>query len=267
MVEEKSFIWNPEEYSQSSSSQYLWANELLSKINLTGRENILDIGCGDGRITAQIAKVVPNGKVIGIDSSKEMINYARKTFSTGDNANLKFVVMDAESIQLSEKCDLAFSNAALHWVENHKKVLDGVANVLKPNGRLIISCGGKGNAVDVLKIVNALADSAKWKNYFPENFNPYHFYGTDEYAVWLKETGFSYSNLELVPKDMQHKNIDEFVAWIRTTWLPYTQRIPEVLREEFIRETVETYMKFVPPDAAGVVHVKMIRLEVDAVKN
>lgn len=82
----------------------------------------------------------------------------------------------------------------------------------------------------------------------------------------LREADFSFSKLELVPKDMQHKSVDDFAEWIRTTWLLYTKRIPDALHEEFIDEIVKNYLKSIPADTGGVVHVKMVRLEIDTVK-
>ena len=73
--------WNPEDYHHNSSVQLSWARELITKLDLKGDERILDIGCGDGKITASIASTAPNGSVLGIDSSHEMISFAESKFS------------------------------------------------------------------------------------------------------------------------------------------------------------------------------------------
>jgi trans-aconitate methyltransferase len=72
--------------------------------------------------------------------------------------------------------------------------------------------------------------------------------------------------VHLAPKDATYAGRDGFAAWLRTTWLPYAQRVPEDLRKEFIAAVTDRYMAKHPPDAEGRVHVRMMRLEIDAVK-
>jgi hypothetical protein len=109
-------MWNPEDYAQHSDAQLKWARELRSRLNLRGDESLLDVGCGDGKITADFAKTIANGRVIGVDSSPEMVNYASQTYPTSQYPNLQFLCMDARSLVLAETFDVVFSNATLHWV-------------------------------------------------------------------------------------------------------------------------------------------------------
>jgi trans-aconitate 2-methyltransferase len=262
----ENFKWNPYDYASSSSAQLKWATELMIKFDLKGDENILDIGCGDGKITAEISRHLPSGKIVGIDSSKEMIEYANSKFPQSSFPNLTFNNMDARSFKLEEKFDLVFSNATLHWFSDHLSVLKCISNVMKQNGRLIISCGGRGNADDVMKVMNRIIKSGRWKKYF-RNFNfVYHFYGTEEYPLWLEQSGLKQLRVELIPKDMVHEGKAGLMGWIRTTWLPYTNCIPENLKEEFISEFADGYLKEHPLDKNGKSHVGMVRLEVEAVK-
>jgi trans-aconitate methyltransferase len=64
-----SFTWNAADYHQSSLAQQQWAKELIAQLGLSGNERVLDIGCGDGRVTAEIARNLPGGNVTGLDSS------------------------------------------------------------------------------------------------------------------------------------------------------------------------------------------------------
>ena len=126
--------WDAAEYAANSVVQQTWARELIGKLGLRGTEQILDVGCGDGKVTAEIARAVPNGSATGIDASTEMISFAEKTFPKKSVSNLEFHVMDAREIEFDRKFDLVFSNAALHWVDDHQKFLAGAASVLKPGG-------------------------------------------------------------------------------------------------------------------------------------
>jgi trans-aconitate methyltransferase len=124
--------------------------------------------------------------------------------------------------------------------------------------------GGKGNAKEILAILDALLAADPWKQYFQDFQCPYGFYDTKDYNTWLAEAGFTAKRVELIPKDMRQQGKEDLAAWIRTTWLPYTDRIPDGLKERFVAEIVESYVKKHPIDAAGIVHVKMVRLEVEA---
>src|SRR5580658_8193394 len=126
--------WNAADYAANSVVQQAWARELIARLNLRGDEHILDVGCGDGKVTAEIARAVPRGSATGVDASAEMIAFAQKTFPPDKVPNLEFHVMDAREIQFARQFNFVFSNAALHWVDNHQKFLRGAAAVLKPGG-------------------------------------------------------------------------------------------------------------------------------------
>jgi trans-aconitate 2-methyltransferase len=260
------YEWNAEEYAKHSATQLEWAKELIPKLKLSGNENLLDIGCGDGKITAQIATCLPDGTVVGVDNSEDMIRLAQRSFPDNEYPNLSFQRRDARKLDFDEQFDLVFSNAALHWIVDHRPVLEGVKCSLKPMGRLLFQMGGKGNAHNVLAIIEDLKAEARWGQYFADFTFPYGFYAPEEYAVWLREAGLKPGRVELLAKDMKQAGKDGLAGWIRTTWLPYTDQLPAKLRGEFIAEIVDRYVNKHPPDEAGFVHVAMVRLEVEASK-
>ncbi len=258
------YHWDAREYRASSSNQKRWALELLAQLELKGAERVLDIGCGDGEITAAIAARVPRGSALGMDSSPDMVELAARQHPADRHPNLAFVVKDARDIDFPEEFDAVFSNACLHWVSDHRPVLSGIGRCLKPGGRVLLQMGGRGNAASVLDALEEVMKSPRWAGYFEGFAFPYAFYGPEEYRPWLESRGFSVVRLELIPKEMVHRSQDEFAAWLRTTWLPYTQRVPESLREEFIRGIVAAHARAEPPEADGSIHFTMVRLEVDA---
>ncbi|HZF00500.1 MAG TPA: methyltransferase domain-containing protein [Methylomirabilota bacterium] len=258
--------WNPADYAANSSVQQTWARELIAKLNLRGDEHLLDVGCGDGKVTAEIARAVPDGSATGIDDSPQMIEFAKKTFSPGKFPNVRFRTMDARKIKFERQFDLVFSNAALHWVDDHQAILRGAASVLKTGGRLVVSCGGKGNAQDVFLALRPEMRLKRWCEFFRKTPKPYFFHAPDDYEKWLPRFGFRIESLKLVPKDATYDGAEGFTAWLRTTWIPYVQRVPENVREEFIAAVTQRYIAKHPPDANGKVHVKMVRLEIDAIK-
>jgi trans-aconitate methyltransferase len=258
--------WNPDEYARNSAAQKGWAEELLSGLNLEGEEAILDLGCGDGKITAALAEAVPQGRVVGIDNSEEMIRYAQAQHPFLEHPNLQFRLLDVRALDYTDEFNLIFSNAALHWVKDHRAILSGAYRALRKDGRLALSFGGKGNAAAVLEVVSAVGLRPEWRENFQAFKNPYDFYGPDEYRPWLVDAGFLIQRLELLLKDMVHAGPDRLASWIRTTGMPITSRVPESRKEALIRDLVSAYLERFPADPDGNVHVSMVRLEVEAKK-
>lgn len=260
------YEWNAKDYQKHSKAQQEWAKELITKLRLKGTEAILDLGCGDGKVTAEIASIVPEGSVLGVDSSSDMIDLATEKFSNSDHPNLSFSLMDARELSFENQFDLIFSNAALHWIQDHQPAICGMYKSLCPGGRILLQMGGKGNAADIFATVQNFIKQPEWQPYFHDFPFPYGFYGPQEYRQWLEEAGFRVDRVELVPKDMMQAGRTGLAGWIRTTWLPYTDRVPEEKKEKLITGFIENYIHSFPPDDAGMIHIKMVRLEVEATK-
>ncbi len=260
------YNWNAQDYAQNSQNQFQWAKELIPKLKLQGNETLLDIGCGDGKITAELARSLPDGRAVGVDSSEKMINLAKTTFPQKDYPNLSFQVMDARKLTFESEFDVAFSNAALHWIVDQKAVLAGVQRSLKPGGRLLFQMAGKGNAKDILSIIKELASAKPWKDFFRKMTFPYGFYDPKKYKAFLQQAGLVAERLELLPKDMKFNGAEGLDGWVRTTWLPFTDKLPVELRSKFVEQIVSRYLKTHPADVAGTVHVGAIRIEVEACK-
>ena len=258
--------WDAERYQKSPSDTQKWGRELVSKLNLEGWERALDIGCGDGRVTADIARLVPRGAAVGVDSSPEMIAVAQRTYPAQQFANLRFQQMDAMRLEFCDEFDVVFSNAALHWIADHRPVLEGIHRSLKRPGRLLLQMGGRGNAAEIIATVGSVAQDPKWRAYFQRPSSSVRFFEPEEYEALLAEVGLKATRLELVPKDMVHHGEEGLASWIRAVWLPYTQRIPETMREDFVTAVVDSYVSRHPADDAGLVHIEMVRLEVEAEK-
>jgi trans-aconitate 2-methyltransferase len=265
-MDKENYTWNSDDYAKHSSVQYKWAQELIGKLHLNGEESVIDIGCGDGKVTALIASYLKNGNVIGIDSSPDMIALAQMNFPPLKYPNLSFVLLDATKLNFDNQFDVAFSNAALHWVKDQISVLKGVEKGLKKSGRILFQMGGKGNAHDIIAAVTELIKTEKWRQYFNEFSFFFVFCSPDEYKKWLNDAGLSPNRIELIPKDMTQEGKEGLAGWVRTTWLPYTERIPENKRDDFIDDIVNLYCEKFPFDKDGLFHVKMVRLEVEAVK-
>lgn len=262
----KSYEWDPADYAANSAAQLAWARELIARLELRGDERVLDVGCGDGKVTAEIARALPRGEIIGVDGSAEMIRFASATFPQSQFANLEFQSMDARELHCRQPFDILFSNATLHWVDDHPAFLRGAAACLKSGGRLVVSCGGKGNAQDVFAALRATLRLQPWRERFRNLKAPYFFHRPEDYEKWLPRFGFKAHSVRLANKPVAFPGRAGLAAWIRTTWLPYTQRVPAGQREAFIAEVVERFAARHPLDANGNLLIRMVRLEIDATR-
>lgn len=263
---ENNYIWNPEDYSENSSAQFKWGKELLELLNLKGNEKLLDIGCGDGKITELISRKLEKGIVIGIDNSKDMIRFARHKYTNDKFEHLTFEIKDACNLGYESEFDVIYSNAALHWVKDQECVLNEAYKSLKKGGRILFQMGGKGNLEEMIEIISNTLLNGKWLQYFSDFENPYYFYSDKEYSTFLNNTNFKADKVELIPRVMTHENVNGLAGWIRTTWHPFLNRVPQNLRMELINDIVNDFLEKFPIDLSGRINIKMVRLQVEAHK-
>ncbi len=165
--------WNAACYQSQHSYVWRHGESLLAQLKPQPGERILDLGCGTGQLTEQIA--ASGAIAIGLDSDPTMIAQAQKNYP-----HLTFKVADAANFQLAEPVDAVFSNAALHWVTQAEPAACCVAAALKPGGRLVAELGGKGN---VQAILSALEQASG------RSLNPWYFPSLGEYAALLEKVG------------------------------------------------------------------------------
>jgi trans-aconitate 2-methyltransferase len=281
--------WDASDYVTHSAAQQAWARELIAQLGLRGDERVLDLGCGDGRATALIAERLPHGSVLGVDSSPSMIAKAREQFGPREGraeagrsgagpagsgspppgpgappANLDFVLRDARALDLPPEFDVAFSTAALHWMPDHEVILRGVRAALRPGGRLLFEMGGRGNIAEALAVVDEIIARPCWRGFFKGFVPPHHFFGREDYELWLPEAGFSVSRIRVFERDMTHAGRPAFLGWLRTTWFTYVDRVPPELAAGFVDEIAGAYEAAYPPDEGDVYHVRLVRLQVEA---
>jgi trans-aconitate 2-methyltransferase len=183
-----------------------------------------------------------------------------------DNPNLNFKLGDASELNYNEEFDIVFSSAALHWVKDHRPVLAGVRKALRPGGLAFLQMGGSGNASDVIGAFGSVMAMPHFQMHFKQFEFPFSTHQPSEYADLLEDAGLEAERVEFRPKVMSYNDVDGFVGWLRTTWLPYVQQVPEAMRDELLEQVAEVYLQRNPVDYRGRVKVMMLRLEVEAIK-
>jgi len=169
--------WNPDLYDQKHSFVWKLGAALVELLAPKPGERILDVGCGTGHLTAQIA--ASGAKVTAVDSSPEMIAQARSAHPA-----IRFEVVDARHLKFAGEFDAVFSNATLHWIHEPERVILGIANALHRGGRFVAEFGGKGNTA---ALISALRRA--WKNLqFPEPVpHPWYYPTISEYTSLLEK--------------------------------------------------------------------------------
>lgn len=171
--------WNAGLYDEKHSFVWKMTAGLLELLEAKAGERILDLGCGTGHLTEQIA--ASGAKVVGVDRSSDMIRQAREKYPA-----LQFEVLDAREIAWSEPFDAVFSNAALHWIKEPEKVITRIATVLRPRGRFVAEFGGKGNVGGLMAAVEKTWGKIGVSGPAPD---PWYYPGIAEYAGLLEKHG------------------------------------------------------------------------------
>lgn len=192
-------------------------------------ERVLDLGCGTGHLTAEIAAA--GAEVVGIDSSRAMIGRARASYPA-----LRFEVMDGRDFCFPEPFDAVFSNAALHWMRPPERVAERIAAALRPGGRLVAELGGRGN---VAAIVEALSD-ALGRHGHAAPPSPWYFPSVGEYAALLESRGLAVRFAALFPRPTELAGGSAGLRrWLEMFAASWFDAVPAEGRESVVRAVEE----------------------------
>src|SRR5262249_1380513 len=148
------------------------ADKCLAGLELRGNERVLDVGCGDGKITAEIAARLPRGSALGVDPSQRMIDFARGHFA-GAQENLAFEVGDARQVPFREEFDLVVSFNALHWVPEQSAALHCVRQAIRRGGRAVLQFVSRGERRSLEDVIEETRRLPRWVRFFPDYRQPY----------------------------------------------------------------------------------------------
>jgi trans-aconitate 2-methyltransferase len=225
--------WDAQTYDRVSDPQYKWGLEVLGRLDLAGEEFVMDAGCGSGRVTAKLLERLPNGRVLCVDASEQMIEKAREAL--GDRAD--YLVADLSELEVPERVDVIFSTATFHWVLDHDRLFSRLHAALKPGGRLVAQCGGEGNVAKHARAIVEVATRPEFIDHFQGLEMMWNFAPADATEERLREAGFADVRCWLEDKPVQPENPYDFTTTV--TMGPHLSRLPEELRRQFAEAVLE----------------------------
>lgn len=241
--------WDSAVYHRLSGPQVSWGKKVLARLRLRGDELVLDAGCGTGRLTAELLEALPDGHVVGVDLSQNMLSSAREHLRADFAQRLNLVACDLLHLPFKRVFDVVVSTAAFHWVLDHDRLFGNLHDLLVPGGRLEAQCGGGPNLVGLRARADALMATPKFARYFAGFHEPWLFQDAEQGAAALKRAGFSEveTSVESAPTLLDDaRHFREFVPNI--IFRRHLENLPsEELRREFMDELTNQAARDDPP--------------------
>lgn len=257
-------FWDPDKYRQSATMQRRWVKVLLSKVDLSPYKKILDLGCGEGSITAKLSLKDSERTVVGMDISLKMIGAAQTSFPLSEYKNLGFLVGNAESIPFKNEFDAIVSFNTLHRIVPPKRALQQTFNALQPGGKFIAVFPAMGSKI-LSDSIAKVDTRPEWSQYF-EVYDRKEYCNTkDAYFTYLNEIGFNVERIEILWEDEIFENRQSFFDILKVS---YAQKdnIPVEKQDSFFNQIIDEYLTMMPLDHNGKVHFYFNRMEIIATK-
>jgi trans-aconitate 2-methyltransferase len=230
-VSQKTRDWDAATYDRVSTPQVIWATEVLDRLPLKGDETVLDAGCGSGRVTKMLDDRLPDGHVIAVDASPSMVEKAREAL----RPDAEVFVCELTDLDVHERADAVFSNAVFHWIPDHDALFAALYRNLKPGGRLLAQCGGRGNIDAFRRTAEEVAGEPPFAEFFAGWVKPWNYATAEETAARLTRAGFSEVRTWLEPKRVLPER-----DFVRTVCLVrHLDPLPVDLRDPFVDRVIE----------------------------
>lgn len=232
--------WSGRDYSRVSSLQRSVAAETLAELVVDGTEWVLDIGCGDGFLTRQIADRLTRGYIVGVDASPRMVTAAGEGEALAP-AGPVFVCADARRLPFGSSFDMVVSFNALHWVPQLGEALAGITAVLRPGGRALIQmvCGSARPSIESTAM--QVARTARWAPNFSGFNAPFTHPEPAAFGELARRSGLHVDSVTVRDREWDFETTEQFAAWCTVGCTAWTDHVPEPERAEFIDDLVGAY--------------------------
>ena len=238
--------WDAARYHRISDPQLAWGRAVAARLEPSPGERILDIGCGTGRLTAEIA-ARPGIRVVGLDRSAAMLQEATRHAATLA-ARPMYVRGDGAALPFVAAFDAVFSAATFHWIPDHDRLFASVFAALRSAGRFIAQCGGGGNLDRLYRRTRHLMRSPQYAEHFVSWVEPYHFENVPETEARLFRAGFTDIQVSLVEAPVAFRTRDLYSEFVAAVCLRHQiHRLPETARARFMEQLTDQAADDYPP--------------------
>lgn len=215
--------WDASLYDDKHAFVWRYGASLVELLAPQHGERILDLGCGTGHLTSQIAQA--GAEAVGLDHSAEMLQQARAAYP-----GLQFIQGDARDFSFTEPFDAIFSNAVLHWIRPPEAVIRCLRDALRPSGRFVTEFGGRGNVQRVLAVLRETAEQMGVTPELPESYFP----SLSEYATLLEAAGLEVRSGTLFDRPTPLEGADGLRNWVKMFRGMTLESLPAERREEYL---------------------------------
>ena len=224
--------WDATQYDAVKAPQIDAGKELIAMAKVRENDAVLDLGCGTGKLTIEIARLASKGSVVGIDPSDDMLAKAAATLSDAGNARL--IKVHAEDIDFIDQFDLVFSNSALHWVKDQPRAMHRTYRALRRGGRIAFQFPARNFCREFYDSVDSAVSSLGYERFYRGWRSPWQFPSCEEFNSLLFKTGFC--SVEVYDKEyrLTFTNLDDVMNWWSSAGLrPYLAALPAVGQNYF----------------------------------
>jgi trans-aconitate 2-methyltransferase len=258
--------WDAVAYDRLSALQRAMASEVLALLELAGAERVLDVGCGNGRVTTKIAARVPRGEVTGVDSSPSMIDFAVSNISKEASPNLRFEVADARRLRFKQEFDLVVSLNALHWIPDQDQALRSIFAALKSGGRAQLRLVPAGERRSLEQVIEEIRLSSRWSGFFPDFRDPYLHLTAEQYASLAESSGFRVLGANVSDKAWDFESRQSFQTFCSAMLTVWTSHLPERETPAFITDVLDHYRLIAASQASEENTFKFYQMDVTLAK-
>jgi trans-aconitate 2-methyltransferase len=235
--------WNPELYNRFRRYRAEPVEHIFSRLRLADDERMIDLGCGPGDNTVELAKRSPDGTARGVDSSPAMIEAAEKLrdgLPLELKSRLSFAITDVSKFSADSEYSLIFSNATIQWLPDHRGVFTNCLRALKPGGKLVAQMPA--NAFETAKIeMDRLVEESPWREMLASVQIPFRKDAAPErYLKMLPEIGYTEVDSYYVTFHHPMERPADVVQWYRSTGLrPFVDALPTERQNDFLAAYTE----------------------------
>ncbi|MBN1216029.1 MAG: methyltransferase domain-containing protein [Candidatus Lokiarchaeota archaeon] len=262
-MSDSNYKWDADLYQNYSSGQFKLGIMAIDRLKPLESDQILEIGCGNGLLTIELAKKIPNGLITAIEISKDMIDLAKKNIKQQGIKNIDIINMNAINLNFKNKFDSVFSNSAIHWIKNQELLYQLIYDSLKPNGKIMIQTALRQESL-FLNLIKNFPNNQKYQKYIKNKLDfPWRHLSEKEIKTKLHDIGFKNINVEILKFKYKFNDLSGLKGFCKAAPLvPYLNILPDDLKEPYVNEFCNTYLC----NNENKLEVEMTRVFISAIK-